>query len=654
MSHRGAFAALIVVSVFAFAPLFGNDFVNWDDPTVILDNQELSGSHVVAWAFSTTLIGHYQPLAWLAWSAAKNLFGLNAAAFHALSLGVHILNALLVYVIALRLAAAGGSEPPVGRTAALVTALVFSVHPVRVEAVAWASAFPYVLALTGLLVSFLAYDEYCTRSGRSGSVRWLTAAVVAYALSTLVRAVAIGFPFVLVAADVYPLRRRVNLRLILEKVPFLVVAVAAAAVESNARQMATLQDIGLGPRLTMAALAPFVYLGRTLVPIRLSPLDPLPIAPTLDVLRLGLGLAGLAAVAIVCWRSWRQWPAIAVTSTAFIFLLAPVVGLTPSGLQATADRYVYAPGVIVSLLVGAAVARALVRVTTASAGIHVAYGPSVLTVVVIGTLAVLTWQQARWWHDSITLWTRAADLDPRNDVATYNLAIALAGAGRDDEAIQRYEQTLRIVPDHTLARDSLNALRARQAEREGDRLADAGRLAEAAQAYSRGLVLDSTRLHARAARGIVLTRLGRAQDAVADLRTAYDSNVRDAAVLNAFAFALTETGRVAEAADVLKSGVRRYPDDINLAHNLARLLATTPDTHVRDGPLALELAMSVRARTGSDDPRVLDTLAAAYAATGRADLARETAEQAVQRARQNGDTELAAEIAAHARQYEKR
>src|SRR5206468_2464310 len=93
----------------------------------------------------------------------------------------------------------------------------------------------------------------------------------------------------------------------------------------------------------------------TIFPLRLSPLDPMPIAPTIDWLRLGLGCPALAAVAVLVWRMRRQWPAFVVASVAYALLLAPVVGLTPSGLQATADRYMYLPGVVVSVLVGIAV-----------------------------------------------------------------------------------------------------------------------------------------------------------------------------------------------------------------------------------------------------------------------------------------------------------
>ena len=193
-------------------------------------------------------------------------------------------------------------------------------------------------------------------------------------------------------------------------------------MESHAREIATLQEVGVGARMTMAATAPFIYLGRTVVPTHLSPLDPLPIQPALEWWPLLLGLGGLTTIAVAAWKLRSRWPALAVASIAYVTTLAPVVGLTPSGLQATADRYMYLPGVIVSLFLGAAAARLR---PTRRLGLAV----SLIGLAVLAALAGLTRQQTLWWHDSIALWTRAADLDPRNDVATYNLAIALADGG---------------------------------------------------------------------------------------------------------------------------------------------------------------------------------------------------------------------------------
>jgi tetratricopeptide (TPR) repeat protein len=608
--HALAIALICAITVFALLPVVGNEFLNWDDPYVFQRNPQLGAPGVVKWAFTTTLMGHYQPLSWLVWSQVKTWFGLNAAAFHALSLVGHVLNSVLVYAVCLQLSAGAGLDLRKGRTAALVASLLFAVHPIRVEPVAWASAFPYVMSLAAVLLAFLAYLRSRTHTSSRTRRVWFVVSLCAYTVSLLARATAVAFPFVLLAVDAYPLQRVRSVawrRLLVEKLPFLAVALASLAAESQAREVATLEDVGIGARLSMAVSAPFMYLGRTLAPWRLTPLDPLPIEPALEWTPLLLGLAGLAVTTAVVWNARRRWPALPLAWIAYLALLAPVMGLTPSGLQATADRYMYLPGVIVSIVAGVAVA----RVAASSTPARVAAIALALTVVAI--LAVATNRQTRWWHDSITLWTRTAELDPRNDVATFNLGLALEEAGRQEEAITRYEQTLHIVPDHTFARQNLARIRAE--------------------------------------RGMTLARHGGFAEAAAELRAAFHADADVPDVANVLAFTLVQTGRAAEAVDVLKRAVARHPGDINLTHNLARLLATAPDMAARDGATAVRLALEVRDRTGGRDPRVLDTLAAAYAAVGKMDLARATGIEAAALARQLGDRALAAEIEAHTRSF---
>src|SRR5262245_46510703 len=153
-------AVLLTATLASFSPLVGNGFVNYDDPSALLQNEHLTSPGIVAWAFTTDLMGHFQPVAWLVWSPVKRVFGSNAAAFHALSLFIHVLNALLVGLLSIHLTAATAARSADGRSrlrpyavSALTASALFAIHPTRVEPVAWASAFPYALALFFLLLS---------------------------------------------------------------------------------------------------------------------------------------------------------------------------------------------------------------------------------------------------------------------------------------------------------------------------------------------------------------------------------------------------------------------------------------------------------------------------------------------------------------------
>jgi hypothetical protein len=128
-----------------------------------------------------------------------------------------------------------------------------------------------------------------------------------------------------------------------------VLALVFIALESSARLAPTVAEFGLGPRLTLAATAPFVYLWRTVWPVRLTPLDPLALTPHTDVMLVLVGFTALGVVSAAAWRWRREAPVLSLAWLAYLALLAPAIGLVPSGLQATADRYTYLAAVPVSI-----------------------------------------------------------------------------------------------------------------------------------------------------------------------------------------------------------------------------------------------------------------------------------------------------------------
>jgi tetratricopeptide (TPR) repeat protein len=499
---------LLAVAV-VFFRVARHGFLNWDDPEVLVANPALDAPGVVGWAFTTTHIGHYQPLAWVTWAALRRLFGTGAAVHHAAALVLHLVNTALVFALGRRLAYRG---LPAGaaRAAGAVAALVFGLHPLRVEPVAWASAFPYVLGMAPLLASVLLYLHYA----ETGDRRALVLSVTAFAVSALCRPMAPGLALVLLGLDaLYDRFDRGLGRVLAEKVPYAAIGLVAAWVEGGARRFASLQAIGVADRVEAAAWAPFVYLGRTLWPAGLTPLDPLPIESHRPLLGAVVACSALALAALAAWRVRRREPAAAAGFLAFLVLTAPVAGLTPSGLQATADRYAYLPGVALALLAGGVFARAwqVPGRRPALVGVAVA-AAAALGAMSLGYLA--------HWRDSVSLWTRALSLESKNDVALYNLALALEEAGDVDGALRRYEELLRLVPEHAPARHNRDLLLARRFEQQGNAEAQQGRLAEAVATYTRALELDPGRLHSRRSRGMAEAELGRCAAAIPDLAAA--------------------------------------------------------------------------------------------------------------------------------------
>jgi Flp pilus assembly protein TadD len=546
-----------LVTFLAFLPALGFPFLNWDDQDVFVRNDVLRARVVLPWAFTTNYMEHYQPLAWVTWAAVDRTAGLTPATAHGLNIVLHALCGALMCLVAWRVATSQrpGTEDQGRhrRNAALVaavSALLWTLHPLRVEPVVWASAMPYPLALVFGLLATLAWLE---------ARAWSAAILVL--LSLLSRPLALALPVIL-----WIIRRPATTR---ERSALLFAAACAvvtATAESYARLTASFAEFGLGARLTLAATAPWRYLWRSVWPVDLTPLDPLALTPRTDLLAIVLGLGGIALVSAAAWRARRKLPVLAAAWAAYLLLLAPAMGVVPSGLQATADRYTYLPAVPLSIAIAFLIERAFEKGVVPVRSLF-----QLFAVATLATLAALTWRQTHYWRDSTTLWTRAAAVDPQNDVALYNLGAALGDAGRRDEAIARYEQVLAIVPGHRAARVNRDLLEASRLEEEGNGLASRRDLDAAIARYVEALELDPRRTHAQAALGMALTELGRHAEALPHLRTALDQGVEDPAVPNALAYALAQSGDEAAAVTVLRAARQRYPGDADIARNLARL-----------------------------------------------------------------------------------
>ena len=431
-----------LVTVAAFLPVLDAGFVNWDDDENFLRNVHYRGlgPQQLRWMLTAYHMGHWTPLTWLTLGLDHTLWGMDPRGYHLTSLLFHAGAGLLFYFLSLRLlrlALPATTGEPSLRIGAAAAALLFAVHPLRAESVAWVTERRDVVSGMLYLAAALAYLRG-VEDGARRRAAWYWGAVALFAGALLAKASTLTLPVVLVVLDVYPLRRLggprgwLDRRVWIEKLPFVVLAAAAALVAFQALAplgtTPSLRQLPVAPRALIGIYGIAFYLIRTLLPVDLSPLYQLPVGVTW--LHFGIVIGGTALAA----TTWRRWPAFTAAWGLYVVILLPVLRLVQGGPQVVADRYSYLACLGWALLVGGAAARQWA-------------GARVLRVVLavwIAALGALTWQQAAAWHDSVTLWSHAVAVNPESRAAHANLARAHAAEGRIAAAAAHYEETLRL------------------------------------------------------------------------------------------------------------------------------------------------------------------------------------------------------------------
>ena len=540
----GSIAPALVglATLLVFLPALGNQFVNWDDEVNLVSNPQFRGLgwDQLRWMFSNSLGGHYIPVTWLSFALDYVLWGMRPAGYHATSVVLHTANAILFYFVARRLLHAAVQAD--GRSVILgaaVAALLFSLHPLRVESVAWATERRDVLMGFFTLLCVLAYLRAVERGGAGALHRgWQWTAVGLFGLALLSKSVVVGLPVVLLLLDVYPLRRsrgrseagpgtsgeRTLLRLAIEKMPFVALAAAVAAVTltvgAGHRLMTSLEALGVLQRLAISAYALTFYLWKTVAPWPLSPLYTLfhPVLPW--SLTYVIPAAFVVLVTLAAILGYRRWPAGLIAWATYIVLLAPVVGVLHNGAQIAADRYTYLSCAPWAILGGAGVAwcrHAALRRKLSPPMWTVVMGAAALVIVIF---AGLTIRQVAVWRDSVSLWTHAASVEPASDIPIFYLGWALTDAGRFDEARAHFERALRRVPDR------LPDLKAQLELHLGIVEQRAGRPVAAERYFREALVQDPTHAVALIRLGTILLEQGRETEAEAAWRRAVDAEAR--------------------------------------------------------------------------------------------------------------------------------
>ena len=444
-----------LVAVAAYLPALASGFTNWDDPGYVVENPHLGplDAHFLKWAFTSFRQGGWNPLTWISLGIDHALFGLDPFGYHLSNILLHGATTLSVVLLvgALFSRAWGAAD---GRTlvAAAVAGLIFAVHPLHVESVAWVSERKDVLFGVFYVLALLFYLRFTEHHRR---VEYL-ASLSAFVLALLAKPMAVSLPLVLGILDAYPLGRLSKpgrLRVIIEKLPFVGLGIASSVITVVAqwRGGAVARHIGFVERLWVAERALGFYLTKMAWPMNLVPMYPLEseFSPwRWDYL---LSLVCVLGASLVALAVRRRVPLISALWAAYLVMLLPAVSVV-LGEQAAADRHMYLP------LLVAAIGIAAVAVRVWQSGRNCRIAVVVAGIVTAVALSVLTIRQIGVWRDTASLWAWVIEKQPRAAMAHYNLGEHLREKGDLERAGQCWRRAAEIEPSFSWPLNQLGNL----------------------------------------------------------------------------------------------------------------------------------------------------------------------------------------------------
>lgn len=526
-----------------YLPVRTFDFVNFDDPDYVLDVPLLRGGiswELVGWTVAHAHARLWHPLTTLSHALDWQLWGASPGGHHLTSVVFHAADAVLLFVVLRSLTGATGRS--------LAVALLWGLHPLRVESVAWVAERKDVLSGVGFLLTIAAYRGYVARP----TARRYLPLLLAFSASLLAKSTVVTLPVILLLLDEWPLRRTTpfgaRLRALL---PLAALAAATSAVTIAVQRaggaVASLESIPLEARLANAVVAVVRYLLATVWPTRLAVFYPYRTWSWPIVLG---AVSILLTISVLAWRARRTHPYVLVGWGWWLLALLPVIGVVQAGAQSMADRFTYLPamGLTLALVWGAADLLAQ-RSTGAGAG-------AAVTAALVAVAVLLTRRQLATWRSSETLFQHALAVTERNHVAHNNLGLVIAEHGDPSGAAAHYAEAVRINPSYSPAQLNL-----------GNALLRDGRLDEAEAHLRAAIARDPALPAAHNSLGVLLAQRGRFDEATGEFERVLSIEPGYAEAEGNLADALRRLGRLDAAAEHLRRAAALRPDwvDVRIA-----------------------------------------------------------------------------------------
>jgi len=473
-----------IVSILTFAvylPSLQNNFLQWDDILYVLDNQHITSMNAdfFRWAFFDFYASNWHPLTWISHALDYFIWGLNPMGHHLTNVILHSINTFLVILLTTKLievsketAAKGGLSVFQDDLGALIaggiTGLLFGLHPLHVESVAWVAERKDLLCAFFFLLSIIIYTKYAMvvenkRTQNNYVLRFLNrrylVTIGIFILALLSKPMAVSLPLVLLILDFYPFRRIQSLGTFkpafVEKLPFILLSLISSLLTIFAQKGAieSADILPLSTRVLVAMNALIAYIWKMILPFNLSPIYPYPQNVFLLSIRYLLPTALVIAVTtifIIIAKKKQLWLSV---WGYYVVTLFPVIGIVQVGSQSMADRYTYLPSLGPFLVIGLGAAWVAGKLNRLEGwGFIVKSAYAALGILAFAFISYSTVKQIGIWKNCIIFWNHVIEKEPtRIPVAYNNRGACLSEIGQFDKAIEDFDKAIAINSSYSLA-----------------------------------------------------------------------------------------------------------------------------------------------------------------------------------------------------------
>ena len=554
---------ILLITFLAFIPALRAGFVSWDDGDYASETLLIRDLSNLGALFTTPVQGNYHPLTMISLAINFSISGLDPWSYHFFNLVLHLINCFLVFRLIMLLSNRN-------TVIAFATAILFGIHPMHVESVAWVSERKDVLYGLFFLAGLISYTKYAD----TGSKKQFFLTIFFLLLSLMSKPAAVIFPVALFCVDLLR-KRKLSLKLFLEKIPFFILALIGGILTILGQKEAGAtgeQFFSLGTNILFGFYGIMMYFFKMIVPLNLSAFYPFP--PINQNLSIEYYLSPLFLIALIglVLYSWKRDRAIAFGILFYLVNLLLVLQVFSVGSAVIAERYTYIPYIGLFYIIGWLIAR------YAKGNMSKAYAV-IFPVTLI--LAVLTYKQSTVWLDSASLWDQAIKTQPSSRaysaravllrkeknyekaIEYYNEAIKINAIDNEsynnrgniyfdmnkmDLAYADYKKALSLKPDYYPALDNMGAQYAMR-----------GQYDSALKYLSRALEIKPDYKHAYRNRGLTYMQLNRNEEAIKDFKKVLEYEPESADMYNSIGICYRVMGKYQEAIPSINRAIELDP-----------------------------------------------------------------------------------------------